>query len=279
MRFIDQEKLRPRVLGVIDAFATAQAAVDAELDPIKRAELLAKRPSTWAELRDIFSEYSHGKCWYTECKNPGTDDDLDHFRPKSRVNDVARHPGYYWLAFDWLNLRLSCHRSNRLRKSTGHATGGKSDKFPLVDESTRAYSPADSLEDEFPELLDPTNPHDPSLLTFKLSGEADLSPGWKSSPVHIQRFEATRLILHLNWPEFCEDRMRLYYRIEALVNRGVRAAPRREYDMGSAPWMDVIRDLINLMHSDEEYSAAARSYVETFGHIWWIKNVVLKVPA
>jgi hypothetical protein len=33
------------------------------------------------------------------------------------------------------------------------------------------------------------------------------------------------------------------------------------------------------MKAEEEYSAAAKVYVESFKHLWWVRDIVLKVAA
>src|SRR5258708_6505410 len=139
MRFIDLEQLEPRIRHLKPALEEAMANVLAEGDPGARATLIKANRSKWVALRSAMEAISNGKCWYTECKNPGTDDDVDHFRPKLGVEGVPEHPGYYWLAFEWRNLRLSCHRANRLRLRADGGTGGKGGRFPLYNPATRAF--------------------------------------------------------------------------------------------------------------------------------------------
>jgi hypothetical protein len=215
-----------------------------------------------------------------ECKNPGTDEDIDHWRPKSRVDGVKDHPGYYWLAFDWTNMRLSCHRANRKRINPETSeSGGKSDAFPLLNPEDRAYSESDDVGKERPTLLDPTNPADPALISFLPNGEVSLSPAFASSNLAQQRLDASRLFLHLDWPKFRDDRTMLYNTIARLVERGQREAPTsiNEYASCSAAFKDVIRDLVGTMKPSAEYSAAARVYIESFKYIWWIEHIVLAV--
>lgn len=282
MRFIDLEELKPKVRDLIPGLEAARDAVLAEADPIRRAELISAQRARWVALRDVFSTFSHGKCWYVECKNPGTDDDIDHFRPKLGVKEDPTHPGYYWLAFDWTNLRLSCHRANRPRiNPEAGGTGGKSGHFPLVDPRARAFTPAEGRGHEVPALLDPTNVLDVALLTFRQSGEVDLSPEFKGQLGPEAKLAASRLILHLDWPAFREARVILYNKIERTVDRGEREAPRNFDGTHSAShaFVDAIRDLKNAMKAEEEYSAAARVYVESFKHLWWVRDIVLKVAA
>ena len=64
-------------------------------------------------VKDALVEMHHGKCCYCESRvrhiAPGT---IDHFRPKSAVQqspgDPLLFPGYYWLAYTWVNLLFLC---------------------------------------------------------------------------------------------------------------------------------------------------------------------------
>lgn len=62
-------------------------------------------------------------------------------------------PGYYWLAYDWRNLLLSCAECNRRYKKT---------YFPLADPTKQARSHHDDLARERPLFVDPVgqNPRD-----------------------------------------------------------------------------------------------------------------------
>jgi hypothetical protein len=282
MRFIDPEHILADIRPFLKALEAAHAEVMAEADPDKRAELIDKHQAKWTALRQAFERASSDKCWYTECKNPGADNDIDHFRPKLGVKEDDQHPGYYWLAFDWRNMRLSCQRANRPRRDPEtKAVGGKADHFPLLWDGVRAHGPEDDLSAEHPALLDPTNPGDPALLSFKPNGEIDLSPEFRGNAVAEAKFEASRLDLHLNWPKFRDGRVVLYNQIERIVGRGEREAPTNFDGYPAAPesFIDAIRDLTTYMRPQQEYSAAARVYVESFKHLWWVRDIVLRVPA
>ena len=109
-------------------------------------------------LRTVFGT----KCAYCESKYASVSDgDIEHFRPKGRVEGkMPDKPGYYWLANDWDNLLLACQHCNQSRR---HLLGsqslallndgkskGKLDKFPLSDPLLRVTSPNASLADEEP---------------------------------------------------------------------------------------------------------------------------------
>lgn len=114
-----------------------------------------------------------GKCAY--CESPlERYGDVDHFRPKDRVTDhdgkivfldaTTRHPGYYWLAYDWKNLLPSCTGCNRPGANPDGTSSGKWDYFPV--EGKRACKPTDPIEDEKPWLLDPYRDNPDDHLVF-----------------------------------------------------------------------------------------------------------------
>lgn len=281
MRFINLELLdrtNPDVRKILDDLEDAKNRVIAETDVEERKALIKRLSGRWSALRPYLSELSFNKCWYVECTNPGTADDVDHFRPKLRVDEADGHPGYYWLSFDWENLRLSCHRANRpyINHDTSE-TGGKADHFPLIDEDARAWIPADNWRDEQPGILDPANPEDPPLVTFNPNGEADLSPDYKPFEIAKQRWEYSRICLHINWPDFTDDRLRLYQNVNKLITRGRREEPPLgPGSSASDAFKDIVRDLQELMRPESNYSTAAKIYVESFKYLWWVRLVVLR---
>lgn len=141
-----------------------------------------KSPDVKAALENLF----RGKCAYCEGFYSATHPiDVEHYRPKSEVEDDPSHDGYWWLAMDWTNLLPSCIDCNRRRFQTmptrtdaiftadGYGIvgarvikSGKAAAFPLADPSTRARTPDDRLEDEAHLLLDPTRDDPASHLVF-----------------------------------------------------------------------------------------------------------------
>ena len=104
-----------------------------------------------ASVKDALKRAQHGKCCYCEAPiAPAGHGDVDHFRPKKAVrqgeSDPEIQPGYYWLAYTWSNLFLSCQVCNQSHKRTF---------FPLADASRRVRSHGQDLADETPLLLDP----------------------------------------------------------------------------------------------------------------------------
>ena len=280
MRLIDLEAIRPDIRGEIEALDEAQREVLAETDPERRRTLFERHRTRWTAVREAFEKHSNGKCWYVECKSSGARNDIDHYRPKSRVAEDRTHPGYYWLAFDWRNLRLSCQHANRRgRNWESGETGGKSDNFPLVNPERRARGPEDDLTLEISAIVDPTNAADVAMLTFGRSGEVELVAERRGEVVAEAKVEASRAYLHLNWPRFRDDRVMLYNEIERFIHRGEDLAPgdfRGMHAVGQA-FLDICKDLAKRTESDQEYSSAARAYVEMFQDRWWVREIVLRV--
>ncbi len=62
------------------------------------------------------------KCGYCETKE--FDPQVEHYRPKGKITGVSKHPGYYWLAFEWSNLVSTCFDCNKIGN-------GKGNHFPI----------------------------------------------------------------------------------------------------------------------------------------------------
>lgn len=86
-----------------------------------------------SRVEDQLALSYHNKCAYCEriCKA-----DVEHYRPKKKVDDEDQHEGYYWLCYEWTNLLPACVKCNR--------DGGKHTKFPVL--GPRVFHPS-FLED------------------------------------------------------------------------------------------------------------------------------------
>lgn len=119
----------------------------------------------------------HGKCAYCESIYASQAPvDVEHYRPKGRVQGDPRHGGYWWLAANWENLLPSCIDCNRRRRQETPAVvsdlrvlaqtmkTGKQDAFPV--NGVRASVDASDLSGEQPLLLDPTRDDPAEHLAF-----------------------------------------------------------------------------------------------------------------
>ena len=121
----------------------------------------------WSEFKPILIKYFGEKCWYSECSLEGTFGDVDHFRPKNRSTDeqgnTILQDGYWWLAYDYLNYRLSCEKCNR-----SFDIGGKNDKFPL---KSGTFPATQGNKNDAPILLDPCEQCDTELIDCDEEGK------------------------------------------------------------------------------------------------------------
>ena len=187
MRYIPKEELANN--RKIRAFERLNRIYIRKMEPMTTAErkLFIKGRTVWNRLQELMFNLSHSKCWYSEAPPGAGDYEIDHFRPKNRSKQfdgsVLRTDGYWWLAYEWTNYRLSGGLVNKRRKDrlgTNEDVKGKGDYFPLdIQNGSQVAEFGQNLNIELPILLDPSVLYDTSLLTFDKNGEiiipADIS--------------------------------------------------------------------------------------------------------
>ena len=133
----------------------------------------------WAKAYPVpipaLSELFHGKCAFCESRvevtSPGV---LDHLRPKWATRGMGNEYApdhYWWLAFAWDNLYLTCPACNKHRGP----------RFPV---EGRRSGPSDDLNSEKPLLIDPCRDDPTAHLRFASSGR--VSPLSKRGDVTIK---------------------------------------------------------------------------------------------
>jgi uncharacterized protein (TIGR02646 family) len=244
----------------------------------KRKELIKKHEGLWSELKEILARWSYGKCWYSEAREIGSDYHVDHFRPKGRVTSYEERQGnqrpdegYWWLAFEWENYRLSCGTCNSPHAS-GEESLGKWDYFPLRSADGAAWSPDDALVEERALLLDPVKEAEAALITFNEKGEA--VPSNLALGEQAERVRSTIKILNLNSPRFREERRRIWREtseaLEDIVD--LMAVPDEYQDhYREAEIEKKLRRLRRRTAPDRELCAAARAAIKKSGYDWAIE--------
>jgi uncharacterized protein (TIGR02646 family) len=107
----------------------------------------------------------HNKCAFCESPVKATMyGDVEHFRPKGgwiqKDGDQLNQPGYYWLAYDWSNLLISCQLCNQEFKKN---------RFPLLNPTRRAKSHKHDIGREKPYLVNPCNEDPSGFISFNES--------------------------------------------------------------------------------------------------------------
>lgn len=165
-------------------------------------------------VEDALAKSYHNKCAYCERI---TKADIEHYRPKAKVDDATKHDGYYWLCYEWTNLLPSCVTCNR--------EGAKHTKFPIL--GPRVNSPTmknirnidydaskagnKPLKDEIPKLLHPEVDNPEDFFGFE-PDSARKGIRLKSISLKLQdieRVKGTIEICKLNRQELCLDRLEI----------------------------------------------------------------------
>ncbi|MBK7380305.1 MAG: hypothetical protein IPJ03_15180 [Ignavibacteriales bacterium] len=219
MRYIDRSKIQLPPDWETKASLISDSLKECKTIKAKR-ELIKKNP-IWTELRTSLEKVSNGKCWYSEAKEIVSLYDVDHFRPKGKVKKIigttSNETGYWWLAYDWKNYRLSGQICNRpLRDTEDNTTKGKHNYFPLRDGSFIARLPEHDINDELVCLLDPTDQDDPSLLQFEKTG--DVSPASSKGTWNYSRAHISIKLLHLDFPPLKNARKEVWEYCERKIN-------------------------------------------------------------
>lgn len=168
-------------------------------------------------VKEALIAAQHGKCCFCEAKITHISyGDVEHFRPKAgyrqRLRDPLSRPGYYWLAYVWSNLYLSCQLCNqRFKRNT----------FPLVDAGRRCRNHLTDLSQEEPLFIDPGGAIDP---------EADIE-------------------FHAEQPRARNGSRRGRMTIRAL---GLRREPLRERRFDRYRMLSALRNVVRLMPDEPE---------------------------
>jgi uncharacterized protein (TIGR02646 family) len=254
------ESLRQEVsLAEASAIALGEDPVFARKKAITDGLAIPSRAQIWQSLNSHLAKLSYGKCWYSESRNPTADKNVDHFRPKNRVNEDPDHEGYWWLAFQWRNYRYSSQWCNQRRVNDVNGTsGGKWYHFPLCEGSFRARLEEEDWELEEPELLDPIDPDDWKLLTFRQDGYP--IPAKHPGTLEYERAATSIIVYHLDCNELVTERRALAGHIQRLIQYMETLRPKITDLKMKTLYKQQQKELLRAIRSDAEYSAAALAY-------------------
>ena len=114
-----------------------------------------------SQVKEELIRIQHGKCCFCESEFRAVSyGDVEHYRPKGgwiQNDEGLNTPGYYWLAYEWSNLMLSCQICNQQFKRN---------YFPLVDNEKRALNHNYNIDDEEPIFVHPVNDNPEDYIEF-----------------------------------------------------------------------------------------------------------------
>ncbi|EIW8577282.1 hypothetical protein CIZ60_000852 [Klebsiella aerogenes] len=138
------------------------------------------------DVIDALNSLFYNKCAYCESKITNTGPiDVEHFRPKGKIEGETNHFGYWWLATEWTNLLSSCIDCNRGRYqihlssedgqqlTQGEKLSGKHDHFPVAGPRATCATDDHSLED--PLLIDPTRVNPAEHINWRIVADHPLA--------------------------------------------------------------------------------------------------------
>ena len=155
----------------------------------------------------------HDKCCFCESKVSHISyGDVEHFRPKGGVrqtpNGPLGKPGYYWLAYEWSNLFLSCQLCNQRFKRN---------LFPLKNPRDRAISHNDDINVEKPKFISPAeNPEQYIAFRQEIAYAIDGNP----------RGKATIEELGLNRGKLAKDRFEYFDKLQIIHETATLGLPK-----------------------------------------------------
>ena len=164
---------------------------------------------------------------------------------KDSNGNIILEDGYWWLAYNYKNFRLSCEKCNR-----SFGEGGKVDYFPLQ-EGVIPATPESDLEEGIL-LLDPLNEDDTRLIDFDDNGNvvALSNEQWE-----VERVRFSDKIYNLGC--FSEARRERRQQCKSALEMYEMV-----YETKSIPMMEkTLEILINYTNDMVPYSSVAKKYI------------------
>lgn len=204
------------------------------------------------QVKKSLKSIQYGKCAF--CESIFTHiafGDVEHFRPKAGYKqtdkDKLQRPGYFWLAYDWDNLFLSCQICNQQFKKN---------RFPLKTPQSRARSHLHDLSKETPLLIHPAR-DDIGLFVGFRKEYAYAIRGCKEGKTTIEVFG-------LNRDELVENRRKRLRELDRLVStyHALRDAISKRPNPGLSNHLRSIELDLQASQSDSsEYAHMTRAYL------------------
>ena len=244
MRYIDLSKIDPKDPKVAAWKKKADshlAALSSLTTHDERSSYMSKHPF-WGDFKPILKSIYGELCWYSEYNlEGGSYGHVDHFRPKNRSKELNQtiilSDGYWWLAYNYQNYRLSCEVCNTK----------KNDYFPI--NSIPASNPNDNDD---PVLLDPCNREDWQLIDCDNDGKII---ALTSDNEKKKRVEISNIVYGLDC--FSKGRMKIINSCTIKLDRFIS-----HYNSGNTEsFKNDFEDIMEIVSPDTPYSSFALKYI------------------
>lgn len=211
----------------------------------------------YTDVRDALDKIYHGKCAYCETFDPSPH--VEHYRPK--------RGGYYWLAYSWDNLIISCSKCNTT----------KGDKFPLIGQNVTFGGTSDELE-QINTLSAGYDAIEQPLLIMPERMPEDVVRGWAferdgSIAHNHDRINQSCETYGLNREDLCKRRKKLWDELENQIVDSVASAKGNKVVLNKL-LKSHIRSFMRQAEDETNEYLAFRRYVLKSG---WIKAKVIEL--
>jgi uncharacterized protein (TIGR02646 family) len=200
-------------------------------------------------VKQALIEAQHSKCCFCEFLI-GTDGDVEHFRPKQaykqKIRQSLQRPGYYWLAYEWDNLYLSCSSCNQRHKQN---------LFPLQNPTQRAKNHNQNIDHEQPLLIDPGKENPEEFIGFRVEFPFAIEENSKG--------EETIKALKLGERALPEAKLGQLQRLKALHKIVCKASQNPGNIELQECAIEAKHQLENAVKDQAEFAAAARWAIKT----------------
>lgn len=216
-------------------------------------------PPYWnPEARKKLWIHQNYKCCYCESiRGLKRESDLEHYRPKAKVEDDDEHYGYWWLAYEWENYLYSCKPCNEDYKKS---------KFPLRVSGIRARRKEDLLGNENPILLNPFDDNPEDFISFEWEdSKSKLVKAISAIRDIDNRGRDTIDILGLNERNLPEERAGFLLTLESLAQTMIAANYMNEHGYDFTMLIEKTHNLIKQeTSSNKSFTGFRRAYFRKF---------------
>jgi uncharacterized protein (TIGR02646 family) len=195
-------------------------------------------------VKQVLIDCQFGKCCFCE-QRIDADGDVEHFRPKQAYKQATgqplQRPGYYWLAYEWHNLFLSCPSCNQRHKQN---------LFPLADPTQRATDHKSKVQEQ-PLFVDPSLDDPETLIGFHSERAYPIADNLRA--------KSTIENLRLNRRNLSESRLK-YLKPLKILHKLVQYAAENPDDVGLQQFAQEAQQTLNeAVQNNSPFTASVRA--------------------
>jgi len=226
-------------------------------------------PSHWIPdaRRELWKHQNYRCCYCERSRGLKRESDLEHFRPKAKVEEEPDHYGYWWLAYVWENYLYSCKPCNE---------DYKKNKFPLLPSSQRAFEEKYSLDKEKPILINPFDEDPEVFIRFDWQDSNNLFVKAVQTEKDVEdRGKKTIEITGINEDRLPEERAGDLLTLEGIAKTMHAAVYMKDLGMDSSGLLEKTEKEIKLQtssKSEKSFIGFRRAYFRKVGLGPYIAN-------